>query len=231
MTYILSIETATPVCSVALHDQGKLIALQELHLDKSHATYLTQMISEVLKHGQVESHQLAAVAVSEGPGSYTGLRIGGSTAKGIAYALQKPLIAVSTLEAMTKSVSQTQTEPIALCPMLDARRMEVYCQLYSKEGHKVMDTTAIVVESYEPFQNTLTEGPTLFFGSGAPKCMEVLGVHDHARLVEGGNPSAKSIGELAWEQYHKQQFVDIAYWEPFYLKEFQAGKPKPRKRG
>ena len=228
MAYILSIDTATPVCSVALHQSGELVALSELFRDKSHATHLTLMIDEVLQQAGVERSQLQALAVSEGPGSYTGLRIGASTAKGMAFALGLPLIAVPTLDAMAQGLRISQGSGVGLCPMLDARRMEVYCQLYHPEGHLLWETRAQVVETHEPFQAELDQFPILFFGDGAPKLSEVLGQHPNAHVLTGHYPTAKHLGPLAWQKFQAQQFADVAYWEPFYLKEFKAGKPKRR---
>ncbi|MEL6538932.1 MAG: tRNA (adenosine(37)-N6)-threonylcarbamoyltransferase complex dimerization subunit type 1 TsaB [Bacteroidota bacterium] len=229
MALILSIETSTPVCSVALHREGQLVGLNELFLEKTHASHLTLMIEQVLANAKVDRSEISAIAVSEGPGSYTGLRIGASTAKGMAFALGIPIAAVPTLSAMAQTVANTQALSVGLCPMLDARRMEVYCQLYKPDGKLVWDTQALVVESISDFEESLDRFSILFFGDGAPKLREVLQTHPNAHLVEGIYPSAKSVGELAWDHYKKEQFVDVAYWEPFYLKEFQAGIPKKRR--
>lgn len=228
MSYILSLETATPVCSVALHHQGDLVALHEILVDKSHATHLTRLAEETLSQAKISRADLSAIAVSEGPGSYTGLRIGASTAKGLAFALEIPLIAIPTLEGMAAQVTNLQGPPIQLCPMLDARRMEVYCQLLDANGKVIWDTQALVIETIDPFLPALEIGPVLFFGNGAAKCEEILGPHRNAYFLSDVYPSAKTIGQLASDRFNEEHFVDLAYWEPFYLKEFQPGKPKRR---
>ncbi|HAA12919.1 MAG TPA: tRNA (adenosine(37)-N6)-threonylcarbamoyltransferase complex dimerization subunit type 1 TsaB [Cytophagales bacterium] len=229
MALILSIDTSTPVCSVALHRNGQLVSLNELFLERTHASHLTLMIDQVLANAKASRSDISAIAVSEGPGSYTGLRIGASTAKGMAFALGVPIAAVPTLSAMARTVSGIQALSVGLCPMLDARRMEVYCQLYKPDGRLVWDTQALVVESIADFEESLDRFTILFFGDGAPKLREILQTHPNAHLVDGIYPSAKSVGELAWDYFQQKQFVDVAYWEPFYLKEFQAGVPKRRK--
>jgi tRNA threonylcarbamoyladenosine biosynthesis protein TsaB len=225
MKRILSIDTATRVCSVALHADGNLLASQHLHIDKSHSGLLTVLVDNLLSYCQLQMSELDAIAVSEGPGSYTGLRIGLSTAKGLAYALEKPLILVNTLEAMARGVSNFLHENALACPMIDARRMEVYCLLADAAGTIVVAPQAhIVTES--SFAKELAARPVYFFGDGAEKCKPLLGTHSHAVFVSGIVPSAVPVGELAWQKYQQSDFADLAYSEPFYLKEFQSHAKK-----
>lgn len=224
MNTILSIETATPVCSVGLYTDGKLQALFESYLDKSHSKHLTIIIQEVIRSAELTFSDIDAIAVSKGPGSYTGLRIGTSTAKGLCYGLDIPLISVDTLEAMAHGVSGYLSDDILLCPMLDARRMEVYCRLYKKNLHAITDTEAVVIDS-KSFTSYLEKHKIAFFGNGASKCKSVI-YHPNAVFIEGVHPSAKEIGALAIHKYAASLFEDLAKYEPFYLKEFLAKKPK-----
>ncbi|MEH0153861.1 tRNA (adenosine(37)-N6)-threonylcarbamoyltransferase complex dimerization subunit type 1 TsaB [Limibacter armeniacum] len=224
---ILSIDTSTTVCSVALHQtDGTLVAFYELHVEQSHAEYLNQLIANVMGNAGVKNTDLKAVAISEGPGSYTGLRIGTAAAKGFCYTLEIPLIAVSTLKSMAKEIAPYYKEGILLCPMIDARRMEVYTALYDtalneteKVHPKVMDETS--------FKEELDKQPIVFFGNGADKCKEVL-AHENSTFLDGIVPSAKHVGTLAAEKFAKEEFEDVAYFEPFYLKEFRMTKPKKK---
>ncbi|WP_420385591.1 tRNA (adenosine(37)-N6)-threonylcarbamoyltransferase complex dimerization subunit type 1 TsaB [Roseivirga sp.] len=225
MSLILSIETATTVCSVALTDGQQIVARKKLYTDKSHANQLTLLVTEMMKEAGLVLADLKAVAISEGPGSYTGLRIGISTAKGLCYALNIPLIGISTLKAMAHEVNATMNEAGGLlCPMIDARRMEVYTALYSPEMTEVMAPHPKILDE-SSFEETLKESGVLFFGNGAPKFSEVL-QNENARFVEEISPSAWAIGQLAAERFANQQFEDLAYFEPSYLKEFQATTPK-----
>ncbi len=223
MAKIISLETATKVCSIALHEGGKLIADQTYHLEKSHSSLLPQIIKELLINCEVELFDIDAFAVSSGPGSYTGLRIGVTTAKGMAYAMNKPLIGISTLQAMALQVQNLHPEDAYFCPMIDARRMEVYC-LLTDHGGQNWDVSPLIVEegSFEEF----TDKPILLFGDGAMKTKEVLKQQNLVWLLDV-HPSAKEIGVLAYEKYQKGEFEDVAYFEPFYLKEFQT---KPAKK-
>ena len=224
MSLILSIETATKVCSVALHRKGVLIGSQELFLEKSHATHLAVMIKQLLSNCQVEMKDLDAVAVSKGPGSYTGLRIGVATAKGLCYALEVPLIGVNTLTAMAYQLENMPLGIDYLCPMLDARRMEVYCQVLNNDLTLVLDTSAMVI-SDTSFEEWRKLGKVLFFGNGSDKCREVLN-GTSSIFVGGVQPSATTVGEVAYSQYLNQETEDLAYFEPFYLKEFRTTIPK-----
>lgn len=221
---ILSIDTATPVCSVAIHENGELLGAQELHLAKSHSAYLSVMIDQLLQQCRTTLSGLSAVAVSEGPGSYTGLRIGTSTAKGLCYSLDVPLLAIPTLKAMA-----AQLAPYSfgawLCPMIDARRMEVY-SLVTDHQLNILEDTQPVILTDESYKGFLDENEVIFFGDGASKSQEVLGDHPNYRYAPGIYPIARSIGTLAHQAFLQEEFKDVAYFEPFYLKEFRAGIPK-----
>lgn len=219
MALILSIETSTTVCSVALHDKDKLIKLQELNFDKSHSKHLIPLIQELFLESGRGLNELNAVALSKGPGSYTGLRIGSSTAKGLCYALDIPLIAVSTLEAMAIQIaSKTGDRSDLFCPMIDARRMEVFTGIYDFRGVNVLPVQPIIIENdaFADFFNTNVK--LHLFGNGADKCKGI--VNDDAIFIDDINPSAESIGQLAFKKFLIKEFENAAYFEPFYLKEF-----------
>ena len=223
---ILSIETSTKACSVALHNQGELLAESTLYVDKSHSEKLALLIKDLLSYADIVTSDLQAVAVASGPGSYTGLRIGTSTAKGLCYALDIPLFAIGTLEAMAYGVSQSITDAeILLCPMLDARRMEVYSLLADKKLHIVQPTEAKIIDEHS-YANQLNSNKIIFFGNGAAKCESALGNNPNAIFINTQSISAVSVGMLAWHKFQQQDFEDLAYFEPDYLKEFKAIKPK-----
>ncbi|MGC6471199.1 MAG: tRNA (adenosine(37)-N6)-threonylcarbamoyltransferase complex dimerization subunit type 1 TsaB [Flavobacteriales bacterium] len=218
MSYILNIETATKSCSVALSKNGQLIGCHEEVSERySHSEQLTLFIQEVLTQNGLSQQDLDAIAFSSGPGSYTGLRIGLSTAKGLCYALEIPLISVSTLEAMAQLMIDKHPMKI-MCPMIDARRMEVYCALFGSIQNPI---TAKVIDQ-DSFAEELEKYPLLFFGDGADKCQQVL-THSNAYFELGIYPSARGMLELAFQKFSKKDFEDLAYYEPFYLKEFVAG--------
>ncbi|MBC7923300.1 MAG: tRNA (adenosine(37)-N6)-threonylcarbamoyltransferase complex dimerization subunit type 1 TsaB [Ferruginibacter sp.] len=220
MPTILSIETSTKACSVALIRDNQILTSEELHIEHAHSEKLTILIGGCVANAGVTLDEMDAFAVAKGPGSYTGLRIGVATAKGLCYALDKPLIAINTLEAMAYDLSGIYSEDYWLCPMLDARRMEVYCALYDHRLRLIMPTTAIVVDA-QSFQTQLTQKPILFFGNGAAKCRDALGGMPNARFADKViNPSAKAIALLAEEAYRRDLFENPADFEPFYLKEF-----------
>lgn len=225
MSLILSIDTSTTVCSVALTKDGSTLAEQKLFLEKSHSSLLTVVIESLLNHTETNKDDLSAIAVSKGPGSYTGLRIGVSTAKGLCYALDKPLIAINTLQAMAAEVSQFNTVEAWLCPMLDARRMEVYTALYDAGLNEKEQTKALVLDDFS-FLETLDQYKVLFFGNGSDKFRELLGDNRHASFVPDVTPSASAVGVLASNSFEAGHFEDVAYFEPFYLKDFMATKPK-----
>lgn len=217
MTLILSIETSTSLCSLALHEQGKLLAVAEVAMEKSHSKNIIPLINELYEATGKKMSETEAYAVSMGPGSYTGLRIGVSTAKGFCYAGDKPLIAVNTLEAMAMKVSHYQTEAVLLCPMIDARRMEVYTALY-KSGKEVKATEAMILD-----ENSLSEYSSekvICFGNGSDKFRELAKSQGNIMFLDAVNPSAEGVGILAWKKFQEKKFEDVAYFEPYYLKEF-----------
>ena len=228
MSLILQIETATQTCSVALTENGKLLHVIEKTDRNIHASSITLFIEEVLKLGNKTAGDLDAVAVSMGPGSYTGLRIGVSTAKGLCYALDIPLIAVNTLEAMASGFQNKcfSVQPQTLfCPMIDARRMEVYCSVFNADLEIITPTEAKIIDE-DSFKELLSNYLVYFFGDGATKCEETLGLNMNARIMDDYQNSAKDLTLLAFEKFEKADFVDVAYFEPFYLKDFVAGKKK-----
>lgn len=222
---ILQIETATTVCSVALAHQGKLIALRERNERNVHAEVITIFIDEVMKEAGITYADLDAVAVSCGPGSYTGLRIGVSTAKGLCFASNKPLIAVETLESMAAGVIAAGLAGDAqlLCPMIDARRMEVYTALFDLNGSNIEPTNAAIIDE-SSFAHQLAGQKILFFGDGAEKCREALGGSANALFLADFTNSAAHLTTIAQQKFEAKQFEDVAYFEPFYLKDFIAGK-------
>ncbi len=224
MSLILSIETATQVCSVALHEQGKLINCYSLYVAKSHAESLLAMIEDLLKISAYTQKDLAAVAISQGPGSYTGLRIGTATAKGLCYALGIPLLAVNTLEAMAYGVRLFHPTGSLFCPMVDARRMEVYYLITDATGQILAGTQPGVIEQ-SSFQNWLNDSNVLFFGDGAKKCQPILGSHPNAIFLDHVYPTAQHIGALAYTKFQQASFASLIDFEPLYLKPFQ-GKPQ-----
>ncbi|NTV83902.1 MAG: tRNA (adenosine(37)-N6)-threonylcarbamoyltransferase complex dimerization subunit type 1 TsaB [Bacteroidales bacterium] len=232
MAHILHIETATQVCSVALSANGSLLQLRESSEKNSHSATVTLFIDEVMKSAGLAYKALDAVAISMGPGSYTGLRIGVSTAKGICYAIDKPLIAISTLqsmaagalESMMKSNEQVP-ESVLLCPMIDARRMEVYTALYHPDLVPARDTRAEIIDE-SSFAEELKQHQVWFFGDGAAKCKPVLGNHPNARFIDDFQLSAANMIKLAEGKYASSAFEDVVYFEPYYLKDFIPGISK-----
>ncbi len=219
MASIVCIETATKSCSVALARDGHLVAVKEKVSEKySHSEQLTVFIEQILQQEGLKVSDLDAIAVSSGPGSYTGLRIGVSTAKGLCYASDIPLISVSTLSAMAQAMKDKYPET-QLCPMLDARRMEVYCALYSKT--QASPVVAKIIDQ-DSFAEELAQGPLIFFGDGADKCKDVI-TDTNAHFELGVYPSATNMITLAWEKFQNQDFEDVAYFEPLYLKDFVVG--------
>ena len=226
MSYIISIETATKVCSIALHRNGELIALRENNDQHSHSANITIFVDEVVKEAGITFSDINAIAVSKGPGSYTGLRIGVSAAKGFCYGLGIPLISVNTLMAMAQhtALSQYKKENTLLCPLIDARHMEVFCALIDTKNQWAKETEAVIVDE-SSFGQELEKHPIVFFGDGAAKCQSSIN-HPNAIFINETRPSAKYVGELAWGKFSQKQFEDVAYFEPFYLKEFVATTPK-----
>ncbi len=217
MALILSIETATKVCSVALHYKGKRIAMQEIWVAQSHAASLMLMIRHMLAIHGYTGNDLSAIAIASGPGSYTGLRIGTATAQGLCYAWDIPLIAINTLEAMAHAMNPYNITQAVLCPMIDARRMEVYCMLCNAKLQVVAPIQSKVIDS-ESFQDWLKTHALLFFGDGMEKCKPILSKNSKAAFVENIYPSAVNLGPLAYAKFQKEAFEDVAYFEPLYKK-------------
>lgn len=224
MGLLLNIESATPVCSVALCHDGKLLSMETSSEKNLHSEKLTLFVEGVMAKAGHELKDLEAVAVSEGPGSYTGLRIGASVAKGLCYSLNIPLIAVNTLRAIVESMKLQYYDDEALyCPMIDARRMDVYTALYDVSG---TEAEAISVKTIDEtsFRDALTTRRIVFGGDGAEKCKRVLN-NPNALFPESLEYSALGMSVLAERKWKAKEFADTAYFEPFYLKEFQPGKP------
>ncbi len=224
MALLLHIESATTNCSVALSKNGKTIALKEdARNGYSHAEKLHVYINEVLEQANINREHLDGIVVSKGPGSYTGLRIGVSAAKGLAYALEKPLLSVSTLEVLAQQVAIEEGVIVAL---LDARRMEVYAAVFDKNYNQIRSTEAQILDE-TAFRDYLENGKVYFVGNGVEKTKTVI-AHPNAVFIEDKLPSANNMGGIANEKYKKSDTEDVAYFEPFYLKDFVALKPKPK---
>lgn len=237
MALILCIETATEICSVALFRDEKLLSVKESSARNVHSSMLTTFIDEIIKTSGCQYSDLSAVAVSMGPGSYTGLRIGVATAKGLCYALDKPLIAVPTLEAMAVGMTPPPAPPqrrggsaeivipTLVCPMIDARRMEVYAAVYDQKFNEVRKVKAEIIDEYS-FQEFLANQTVVFGGEGAEKCKPALGNHPNAIFIEGFTASAQYMSGIARRRFREEHFENLAYFEPYYLKDFVAGKPR-----
>lgn len=219
MSYLLHIETATTVCSVALSEGDRLVDFREINAGFSHAENLHLFIENTLSKNGISPDMLSAISVSRGPGSYTGLRIGMSTAKGLAFALQIPLIAIDTLQAMAWQMASRDKDNALYCPMLDARRMEVYMAVYDTKLLEVEPARAFIVDK-NSIGKFAGQTPVYFFGDGMAKCRPFLEHLSNANFIEGIVPSAKDLCELAWKKYQNKEFEDVAYLTPLYLKEF-----------
>lgn len=227
MSCILNIETSTDVCSVAISDNGQVVFNKEDHSGPNHAVKLGVYVDEALSFIDAHGIPLEAVTVSCGPGSYTGLRIGVSMAKGICYGRDVKLISIPTLELMAVPVllgEHPAEEDALIVPMLDARRMEVYAKVMDRALKEVRPIQADIVDA-ETYKEYLDRGTVYFFGNGAEKCMEVIN-HPNARLVKGIEPLAKNMAPLAEKRFVEGKFEDVAYFVPFYLKDFVAKMPK-----
>ena len=226
MATILHIETSTDICSVAVSEDGQVIFDQEDHSGPNHAERLGTMVDEALSFTDNHAIPFDAVAVSCGPGSYTGLRIGVSMAKGVCYGRNLKLIAVPTLELLCVPIllREIPEEDALLCPMLDARRMEVYAGIYDRGLKPVRPIQADIVDS-DTYKAYLDEHPVYFFGNGAKKCQEAIS-HPNAHFIEDIHPIAKWMQPLAEKRFLNEQFEDVAYFVPFYLKDFVAKLPK-----
>jgi tRNA threonylcarbamoyladenosine biosynthesis protein TsaB len=227
MNVFLNIETATEICSVALSNGNQVIDYRENTEGKSHAALLTYFIDDILKKNNLKVRDLAAVAVSMGPGSYTGLRIGVSAAKGLCYGSSIPLIAVPTLQIIASQVIQsasqlgfTFSDDDILCPMIDARRLEVYTALLDARANFASEIKAEIIDE-SSFGGELSAHKVYFFGNGALKCKDIIN-HPSACFVDGIYPSARYMDQLVASRFQEKKFEDVAYFEPFYLKDFVA---------
>lgn len=227
MSCILNIETSTNVCSVALSQDGVCL-YEDVNMEgPSHAQVLAGYVKNAASFADSHAIPIDAIAISKGPGSYTGLRIGVSEAKGVAYGRDAKLLSVPTLKLLTVPIllgHEELPEDALLCPMIDARRMEVYCALYDRALNEVVQTQALVIDS-DSFKDYLDKQPIYFMGNGADKCVETI-QHPNAHFIKNIVPRAKNMIPLAEMAMAKEQFEDVAYFEPFYLKEFVATKSK-----
>jgi len=234
-------DTATSICSVAVAEAGRLMAFKESSVKNLHASNLNVFIEELLKSTGISFAGLDAIAISMGPGSYTGLRIGVATAKGLCYALDKPLIAIPTLKAMALGMRldtlSSAPSPAGLtadkvragsggwcyCPMIDARRMEVFCAVYDENLHEIGETRAEIIQEHS-FNQLLQRQHVVFAGEGVEKCKPVLKNNRNAIFIDGFNNSSTFMVPLAEEKFQYGEFENLGYFEPFYLKDFIAGK-------
>ncbi len=225
MALILCIETGTDICSVGIARDGELISLRESDEGRDHARQVAVFVDELLEEMGLQPDELDAIAVGKGPGSYTGLRIGVSFAKGLAYGLGKPHLAVGSLDALTEVAREDYEagildvdgwEEAVLCPMVDARRMEVYTQRFDSRGNALSEVSAEVIDAESFAAERVSERPFVIFGNGAKKCEEVLSGAVWVPVA----PSARGLVRLAEESFTAGRFEDIAYFEPFYLKDF-----------
>ena len=229
MSKVLCIDTATDICTVSLFEDENCLSFRESVEDRSHAVQLAVYINDILKELNLRVNDLDAIAISKGPGSYTGLRIGVSMAKGLCYGANIPLISVSTLQAMCYGVSgsfitENQLKDFYFCPMLDARRMEVYTSVFNPDYSEERPISAEIIED-ESFEELLNERQMIFFGNGAEKTKIHIN-HKNAVFYDSYKHSSKFMASIAFKKLNTQQFEDIAYFEPFYLKEFVATTPR-----
>lgn len=219
MAYLLHIESTSTVCSVAISNDADLISIKELNNGYTHAENLHVFIDDLLKENALKPNDLNAVSISSGPGSYTGLRIGFSAGKGLAYALQIPLISINTLKALSVAAIKKTNTAALFCPFMDARRMEVYCATFDNQLNEVLSTQALILNE-ENIKIFDLKQPIYFFGDGMPKAKELLQTIPQAFFIDDIIPSAANMIDLAFEKYQAKKFEDIAYSEPNYLKEF-----------
>lgn len=230
MAKILNIETSTSVCSVVLSIDGEVVTIRESHTKNSHSELITLFSQKAVTDAGLKFTDLDAVSVSKGPGSYTGLRIGVSTAKGFCYGLEIPLISVGTLTAMALGMKNNLDydnglNNVLFCPMIDARRMEVYTALFSSSLDVVEQTSAKIIDK-DSFSDYLSTYQLIFAGDGASKCKEVLVHRPNAVFVDDFHPSAKYLCGIAEQKFQEKEFENTAYFEPYYLKNFVAGIPR-----
>lgn len=229
MCTLITIETSTPVCSCALSVDGEILLNRENYEGRSHAGLLGLYVHEIMEYARERRISVDAVAVSSGPGSYTGLRIGVSEAKGLSYGLGVPLIAIPTASVMASMMREKVDAITLLCPMIDARRMEVYATFFDRLLNVVKETSADIVQEGS-YADLLEKWKVLFFGNGAAKCRSVIS-HPKALFVDDIHPLASGMIPLAEKAFRNKNFVDVAYFEPFYLKEFVATTPKNKVLG
>ncbi|MGX5858227.1 tRNA (adenosine(37)-N6)-threonylcarbamoyltransferase complex dimerization subunit type 1 TsaB [Dyadobacter jiangsuensis] len=223
---LLSIDTSIRGCSVAVHNDTGLLAAYDLFTDKSSSAMLTTLMRDSVTHAGSELSDIDAIVVAKGPGSYTGLRVGVSTAKGLCYALDKPLIAINTLQAMALQLAPFFPGHL-FCPMIDARRMEVYAAVLDENNAFVQETQAVIMNE-NSFENLLADQKVVFFGDGAAKCKPILEKHSNAVFPAIDiRPSARTVGQLGVVAFQNGLFEDVAAFEPYYLKDFMS--PAPRK--
>lgn len=225
MAYILNIETSTKNCSVSIAKNGEILAIKELNNGQySHAEVLHPFIQDILVEANIKMNKIDAVAVSKGPGSYTGLRIGVSAAKGFCFAFNKPLISIGTLTSLSYSITIKEG---FIVPMIDARRMEVYSCVFNNKHQKERAIKAEIIDD-NSFNAYLSENKVYFLGDGSQKCKEII-THKNAVFVDDKYPSAKEMAILSYEKYKISDIEDVAYFEPFYLKDFIVIPEKKKK--
>lgn len=219
MAYLLHIESSSTVCSVAISEDNQLIALKELNNGYTHAENMHVFIQDLLSETKLKPAQLSAVSVSEGPGSYTGLRIGFSAAKGLAFSLNIPLITINTLKALTIQAKDQMMTDTLFVPMIDARRMEVYCAVYDQHLKEIISPNALILNEESIIKFSLQK-PICFLGDGMPKAKDLLQSIPNSYFIENILPSANALISLAYKKFQAKDFADTAYSEPFYLKDF-----------
>jgi len=225
LSIILNIETTTKNCSVSIAEKGEILAIKELNNGNySHAEVLHPFILDVLKEANLTSDKIDAVAVSKGPGSYTGLRIGVSAAKGLCFALDKPLISIDTLTSLSFSIT---IEEGIIVPMLDARRLEVYASVFNEKHQKIREIKAEIIDE-NSFCEYLERNKVYFLGDGSQKCKEII-THKNAIFIDAKFPSAQEMAKLSYEKYKISDIENVAYFEPFYLKDFIVIPEKKKK--
>ena len=232
MALILAFETSSINCSVALHADGKLIASKETAEGYSHSENLHPFIKEVLHVADKKLKDLNAVLIGSGPGSFTGLRIGAAAAKGLCFSLDIPLMSYSSLDNLALQVAEMQMkddihEHLQFCALIDARRMEAYNAIYDKDLNRIVEARAVIMDS-KTFEENLHKNKMIFFGDGMNKIRSLYEDHVNAEFVEGLLPTATVLSKIAEEKFNKSEFEDVAYFQPFYLKDFQATTPKKK---
>lgn len=225
MSTILSLDTSTKVCSLALHKEGQLVGQQSYHLQKSHSNLLPVVIQQLIENCETNLSDLTAIALSAGPGSYTGLRIGTATAKGLCFSLGIPLIALDSLDSMIEQMIPMVSHDAFFCPMIDARRMEVYCKVVSREKEH-LPTQPLIVDDDGVFDQFLDQ-PFYLFGNGSDKLRDIF-ISKEFHFISGIHPLAAFMGKLAHEKLLKEDFEDLAYFEPDYLKEYRTNTPSQK---